>query len=313
MGAPEGADDTRYYLPFAMAKVPKAPASGCGEELSELEPARHPQSESALGKAAVHFRKSIVQPRQFHTPGGRSCADRTSPVHFDSSANDHHHGAEHHRRISRHAAGIPPVIREISGHEAKASSLDGDAQPEIPVLARAQPEIETTSGFDGTATDDQRMRRPRVEFKQPVEDILRLWDARMRVDWLALVVNDRASGIGRDGPGVGGQDRCHIRVHRRRDKVVRVEKLQKFSGGMSDPHITSGTQALIGLLDVFDAVAIGRRDRGGFIGGAIVHDDDLDPGIDLSQRAIDGLGEKLRLVEAGNDHADGRIIPKGHG
>ena len=127
---------------------------------------------------------------------------------------------------------------------------------------------------------------------------------RAVVDHLAL--GDIRRGI----PQQGVQRLVHIGLQ----PVVGVHKADERTGGGVQPRVAGGEGALIGLVyhmhpPVAGSVVI--ADGGRTVGRAIVHQPDLQIGIQLAQQAVDTAAQAaLRLVDR-YDNAEQRLICHG--
>src|SRR4051794_37798602 len=87
------------------------------------------------------------------------------------------------------------------------------------------------------------------------------------------------------------------------EPVVGVEEDQVVPGGVAQAGVAGGGQAAVGLADA-DHAGVAGGDGAGVVGGAVVDDDDLDPGVGLGQDAVEGVGKEVGLVVAGDDDRD---------
>ena len=129
----------------------------------------------------------------------------------------------------------------------------------------------------------------------------------------ARPVADLAVGLLPHGTHLG-------REFTRQQQVVGIQKLNEASSGSVQPPLTGCTRTGIGLVDHQDRVRVGAgqvlRHGGGVVGGAVVHDHDLDRPIGLGQNAGHGFPQQIRTVVHRNDGAHQLRIAfsgRGHG
>src|SRR5215204_2216532 len=115
----------------------------------------------------------------------------------------------------------------------------------------------------------------------------------------------------RDGPVVSG-DESTLRMGLKlpyphlhsvgQQPVIRVQKHHILSPGLRQAPVAGPRQAPVLLADEAHLL-VARGYLRSVIGGAVVHDDELEVRITLGQDALYGFGEEVGLVVAGDHHA----------
>lgn len=97
----------------------------------------------------------------------------------------------------------------------------------------------------------------------------------------------------------------HALVRMERNDVVRVSKGEQSPPGNPDPEVSRPTGAGIAAANDFDTAVIACvacRDAGTRVSGAVVHQDDLQPGIGLAHKAAEtAVQKRLHVVERDDD------------
>ena len=60
------------------------------------------------------------------------------------------------------------------------------------------------------------------------------------------------------------------------NKVIGIEKVDEFARGQAKSGIAGGGKALVGLLNIANAVSVAGRDRRGIVGRTVIDDDDFE-------------------------------------
>jgi hypothetical protein len=87
--------------------------------------------------------------------------------------------------------------------------------------------------------------------------------------------------------------------------VVGIQKRHVAAAGGGDPGVPRRGDPAVCLPQHADPVAVRRQELWRRIRGAVVHDDHLEDRKRLSERAVDRLPEKPRVVVGRNDDGDG--------
>jgi len=99
----------------------------------------------------------------------------------------------------------------------------------------------------------------------------------------------------------------NAREERRLVEVVGIEEGDVLAPGLPDPAVARGGEAPVLLADVTDPVPVRRQRPDRVVGRPVVHDDDLEARVALREHAVDRLGDQIRAVVGGNDHAESRL------
>ena len=95
----------------------------------------------------------------------------------------------------------------------------------------------------------------------------------------------------------------------RQQAIVVIEKQNILALAVQEPGIARSRYAAVVLIDVIYGIAL--RDFGGPIGGAVVNQDDFNPGVRLRQNTLNGLGQIAgRVVARNDDRNQGAAIAK---
>ncbi len=214
----------------------------------------------------------------------------------------------HSGSVLAHAPGLDAIARQHGGGVARRRD-QGQAQPEVPVLERGQPLVESARHVEDGSPDERRDRgneiavdqlgkEPAVEHASPVAEALRCprpGPGRHRLD--------EHVAVGPPHVRLALEHRDLLGELRRRQDVVGIEERDVGAARGGEPRVAGGRQAPIGLPEDADPAAVAPQDGRRVVGRAVVDHDDVDGVERLRERAVDRLGEKSRVVERGDDEA----------
>ena len=103
--------------------------------------------------------------------------------------------------------------------------------------------------------------------------------------------------------------RDHLREPIRGEQIVAVEVLDVLTAREGASHLADEAGPADVVLPANSDPFVGERellaDRPGFVGRAVVDDDDLEFGVGLGENALHGFDQHRGSIEHGNDRADG--------
>ncbi len=196
---------------------------------------------------------------------------------------------------------------------------DGDAQPQIPILATHAVElrIKVADALDRLAAE-HRGRAAHVLAAQEEHakrvGVQAVPVARGAAEGIAVDVDPLDVGMHQGNLAAAVQLRNAVGKVVRQPDVVRVEQCEAGAARDRQGGIARVAKPLVGLVmhahEPWVTARIVLGDRAAGVAGTVVDDDDLEVAHRLCQRAIERLGKKTLAVVDGYDRADER---PGHG
>ena len=220
--------------------------------------------------------------------------------------------AHHEQPVGGHVPVVESVLRDHLPVQGQGV-LTGEAQVQV-VIGGGR--------LGGVEPADAQERIPSVQAfgRHPHEVRAQQRGVDVPFDWGLLAKGTRLP-VEADDPAeshrTGGLGACFERGQAHPEglageAVVGVEEHDVRAGAEAQAGVAGGGDARVRLPDQPDARVAGHqgRDR---LARPVVHDDHLGPAGVLRERAVDRLGEILRLVVAGDHHRDRRFPVTTHG